>query len=247
MHDIDCQRRRFFALGAAAFGLPLAAAELRPAAPAASAAAPAKSASPLPPLPWQPSALEPVISARTIGFHYDKHHRGYVDNLARAIKGTRYEGLSLERVVQASAVQPTERAIFNHAAQDWNHRFFWHSLSPRGGGKPPREVQILLDDSFGSFEAFRSQFLKAATGLFGSGWLWLVQDPVTRRLELLQTSNADTPVVQGSVLPLAVLDVWEHAYYIDYQNRRPAYVEAVFDKLWNWRFVESNLAQVARA
>nr|AJF34459.1 superoxide dismutase [Eleftheria terrae] len=254
MHNIDTRRRRVLTLGAASLGLPLArgaaaapsrAVDLRP--PPPSSALPDRMAAQLPPLPWAPTALEPVISGRTIGLHHDQHHRAYVDKLAQAIRGTDFEGLSLERIVRASAVRPAERTIFNNAAQDWNHRFYWHSLSPRGGGRPPRTVQVLVEDSFGSFEAFRGQFLKAASGLFGSGWLWLVQDPATRRLELLQTSNADTPLAQGSVLPLAVVDVWEHAYYVDYQHRRAAYVEGVFDRLLDWSFVEANLAKVARA
>lgn len=248
MQDIDTDRRRLLALGAASLSLPLGehvCAAPAPAAPAASAGnAPAVR---LRPLPWERAALEPVISARTIGFHYDKHHRAYAENLAKAIRGTAYEGQPLEKIVRASANQPSERAIYNNAAQDWNHSFFWHSLSPRGGGKPPREVLKPLEDSFGSFDAFRGQFVKAATGLFGSGWLWLVQNAGSGRLELLQAPNADSPIALGDAQPLAVLDVWEHAYYLDYQNRRPAYAEAVFDRLLNWSFIATNLAQTRRA
>ena len=197
----------------------------------------------LPPLPYDVTALQPVISAATLGLHHGKHHQSYVDNLAKLLPSTRFDGLSLEAIVKASGGLQRDAPVFNNAAQIWNHTFYWHSLSPRGGGKPPLAVARAIDAAWGSFAAFREAFVKQATSVFGSGWLWLCWSPAGKTLQLVETSNADTPIRTGQVLPLAVIDVWEHAYYMDFRNQRKAYVEAVFDKLFNWAAVDGNLAR----
>ena len=225
------------ALGAISLSGTVSAAQTA-AAPPASASGPFQ----LPKLPWDQSALAPVISSSTIGFHYGKHHKGYVDTLNKLIAGTPYETLSLEQIVREAAGKPDKTAIFNNAAQDWNHTFYWSSLAPNGGGKPGADVSAKIDAAFGSFDEFRKAFLAASTGQFGSGWVWLALDNASQKLALLKTSNADTPIAGKIYEPLAVVDVWEHAYYLDYQNRRLDYATAVFDKLLNWQFVERNLA-----
>ncbi|MDO8890509.1 MAG: superoxide dismutase [Sulfurimicrobium sp.] len=197
----------------------------------------------LPKLPWEQSALDPVISGNTVGFHYAKHHKGYVDALNKLIAGTPLEGRSLVEIVRESAGKADKAAIFNNAAQTWNHTFYWNSLSPKGGGKPGAELVSRIDDSFGSFDDFRRAFLTASTGQFGSGWVWLVLDKGSKKLSLIKTGNADTPISGDMHVPLAVLDVWEHAYYLDYQNRRLDYATAILDKLMNWRYVEDNLGK----
>ena len=207
-----------------------------------SLAADAKAAIELPKLPWEPNALEPVISSRTVGVHYGKHHKGYLDNLNKLLAGSPLEGRSLEDVVRETAGKADKVAIFNNAAQTWNHTFYWQSLSPNGGGKPGAELLGMIDSAFGSFEEFRKAFLAAALSQFGSGWAWLVADKASKKLALVKTGNADTPLSNPAVVPLAVLDVWEHAYYLDYENRRADYAAAVFDKLFCWRFVDKNLA-----
>jgi len=194
----------------------------------------------LPPLPWAENALAPAISAETIGFHYGKHHRGYVDNLNRMIAGTDLETAPLEKIVSATATNPDKAAVFNNAAQVWNHTFYWNSLSPKGGGPPDGELRKKLEASFGSFEKFKEELAAAAKTQFGSGWAWLVQDGAA--LKVTKTPNAETPLTQG-VKPLLTIDVWEHAYYLDYQNRRPDYVAAVIDKLLNWSFAAANMAK----
>lgn len=198
----------------------------------------------LPKLPWEQGALDPVISSRTVGIHYGKHHAGYVDNLNKLLVGTALEGRSLEEIVRETNGKADKVALFNNAAQTWNHTFYWHSLSPKGGGKPSADVLGKVNDAFGSFDDFRKAFLAASGGQFASGWVWLVADKATKRLMLLKSGNADTPISADVVVPLAVLDVWEHAYYLDYENRRGEYAAAVFDKLLNWRFVEENLAKL---
>lgn len=190
-------------------------------------------------LPYADSALAPVISANTIGFHYGKHHAGYVDKLNTLVAGTEFADLSLEAVVRQSAGKADKAAIFNNAAQIWNHTFYWNSLKPNGGGQPTGALKAKVDSAFGGYDAFRKQFVEAAMGQFGSGWAWLVSDAGT--LKIVKTANADLPLVHGQK-PLLTLDVWEHAYYLDYQNRRQAYAEAVVDKLLNWEFAEKNLA-----
>jgi len=188
----------------------------------------------LPPLPYSQSALEPYVSADTLSYHYERHHAGYVANLNRLTAGTQWEGTELEK-----AVLGAEGAIFNNAAQIWNHTFYWHSMSPDGGGAPSGPVRAAIEESFGSTDEFRRQFADAAVGLFGSGWTWLVSDG--DGLAIVQTPNADLPLLHDR-RALLVVDVWEHAYYLDYQNARAAYVEAFLDHLINWEFAAENLA-----
>lgn len=192
----------------------------------------------LPPLPYPIDALDPVLSANALGYHHGKHHKGYVDNLNRLLAGTELAGLPLENVILRSAGQPTQAAVFNNAAQVWNHNFYWQSLRPRGGGEPPAELALRLDEAFGSVAACRKELAAAAMAQFGSGWAWLVADG--ERLRVIKTSNAELPLAQG-LRPLLAIDVWEHAYYIDYQNRRADYTNAVLDRLINWEFALENL------
>lgn len=210
---------------------------LSPVAVAAGASARAKGPFELPPLPYAEDALAPVISAVTVGFHYGKHHRGYLDNLNGLVRGTPYEKMSLEAVIRASAANPGQAAVFNNAAQVWNHTFYWNGMKPGGGGRPSGEIGRRIDRDFGSYENFRKEFLGAALGQFGSGWAWLVAAGKT--LKVVRTSNAENPITQG-LRPLLTIDVWEHAYYLDYQNRRKDFVEASLDRLVNWSFVEGN-------
>ena len=191
----------------------------------------------LPPLPYDESALEPVISAKTISFHYGKHHKGYVDNLNKLIAGTEYADLPLEKIVIGSAGHKEQAAIFNNAAQVWNHSFYWKSMTPKGGGEPPEELKRKMEASYGSVEACKKELLSAALTQFGSGWAWLVLDG--DKLKTVKTANADCPLTAG-LKPLVTVDVWEHAYYLDYQNRRADYVNAVLDKLINWEFALQN-------
>jgi len=193
----------------------------------------------LPPLPYEKNALAPVISAETIDYHYGKHHNAYVTNLNNLVPGTKYENMSLEEVVKASHGQPSEKGIFNNAAQVWNHTFYWHSLSPTGGGEPTGAIAAAITKSFGDFATFKDKFSKAAITQFGSGWAWLVKNP-DGSLVIEQTANADTPFAAGKTCILTI-DVWEHAYYVDYRNARPKYVEE-FWKLVNWEFANKNLA-----
>lgn len=188
----------------------------------------------LPALPYEKNALEPHISAETLEYHYGKHHNAYVVNLNNLLKGSKFEGLSLEAIIKAS-----DGGIFNNAAQVWNHSFYWHCLSPQGGGEPQGNLATTINQAFGSFAAFREQFSDAAVKNFGAGWTWLVKKP-DGSLAIVNTSNAATPLT-GEDKPLLTVDVWEHAYYIDYRNARPAYLEN-FWALVNWAFVEKNLA-----
>jgi len=188
----------------------------------------------LPPLPWARDALAPHISAETIDYHYGKHHQTYVTNLNNLIKGTEFENQDLLAIVKKS-----QGGMFNNAAQIWNHTFYWNSLSPKGGGEPGGKLADAIKKSFGSFAQFKEDFSKTAIGTFGSGWGWLVQR-ADGSLGLVSTSNAATPVT-GSDRPLLTCDVWEHAYYIDYRNARPKYVEA-FWNLVNWDFAASQMA-----
>ena len=190
-------------------------------------------------LPWGESALAPVIGAQTVGIHHGKHHKAYVDNLNNLVKGTELEGQPLERVVMATAGKADRQALFNNAGQIWNHDFYWHSLKPGGGGKPPAALAVRIDESFGSFEEFRKQFAAMTVSQFGSGWGWLVADSAGK-LKVVKTGNAEVPMTQG-LKPLLTIDVWEHAYYLDYQNRRADYVNAVIDKLLDWEFAVRNL------
>ncbi|MBN9694994.1 MAG: superoxide dismutase [Zoogloea sp.] len=200
---------------------------------------PANAASPilLPPLPYADSALAPVISANTIGFHYGKHHKGYVDNLNRLLAGSDLADLPLEKIVAAVTGKADKTAIFNNAAQIWNHTFYWNSLRPNGGGEPPAALKQKIEASFGSVDALKKELATAAMGQFGSGWAWLVADG--DKLKVVRTGNADLPA--AGLKPLLTIDVWEHAYYLDYQNRRADYVNALLDKLLNWEFALQNL------
>jgi superoxide dismutase, Fe-Mn family len=200
----------------------------------------------LPALPYDQAALAPVISATTIGIHYGKHHKAYADFLNKAAADKEqfpaYRELlsdkSLEALIRASAGKPDAAALFNNAGQLWNHTFYWNSLKAKGGGKPGTRLARMIDESFGSFDAFKTQLAATANGQFGSGWGWLVLDG--SKLKVMRTSNAEVPFTQG-MKPLLTIDVWEHAYYIDFQNRRVEYTTAVIDKLINWEFAEKNL------
>lgn len=192
----------------------------------------------LPPLPYADDALSPVISAQTIGFHYGKHHKSYVDNLDKLVAGTELADLPLERIITATAGKPEKTAIFNNAAQAWNHTFYWNSLKPNGGGEPPQALKEAIEAAFGSVDACKKELASAALTQFGSGWAWLVADG--GKLQVVKTGNADTPLTRG-MKPLLTIDVWEHAYYLDYQNRRADYVSAVLTKLVNWGFAAQNL------
>lgn len=191
----------------------------------------------LPPLPYAEDALEPVISARTLSFHYGKHHQGYVNNLNKLIADTDWTGLDLESIVLKSSQVLDKQSVFNNAAQIWNHTFYWNSLRPNGGGEPPKAFKEKIEASFGSLQACKDALIDAASTQFGSGWAWLVKDG--EKLKVVKTGNAETPLTNG-MKPLLTIDVWEHAYYLDYQNRRAAYLEALMDKLINWQFAADN-------
>ena len=192
----------------------------------------------LPPLPWKDDALAPHIRAETISFHYGKHHKAYLDNLNNLVKDKPYATMTLEQVVLGSAKNPAEGGIFNNAAQVWNHTFYWHSMKPNGGGAPTGKIAEKINADFGSYENFKTQFAEAAKTQFGSGWAWLVLDG--GKLAIVKTANAATPLTDGKK-PLLTCDVWEHAYYVDYRNRRPDYVTTFLEKLVNWDFANANL------
>jgi Fe-Mn family superoxide dismutase len=193
----------------------------------------------LPSLPYADSALAPVISANTIGFHYGKHHRGYVDNLNKLVAETEFADLSLEKIMMATVGKVDKAAIFNNAAQVWNHTFYWRSLRPKGGGEPPAALKQKIEASFGTLDTCKKDLVTAASTQFGSGWVWLVS--VGENLKIIKTGNAETPFT-ANMKPLVTIDVWEHAYYLDYQNRRVDYVNAVLDKLISWDFAAENLS-----
>ncbi len=186
----------------------------------------------LPALPYAKDALAPVISAETIHYHYGKHHQSYVTNLNNLVPGTEHEGKSLEELIDS-----TSGGLFNNAAQVWNHTFYWNGLSPDGGGEPVGSIGDAIVEAFGSFDAFKEQFIKSAIGNFGSGWTWLVKN-ADGGLEIVNTDDAETPLTDG-LTPLLTIDVWEHAYYIDYRNARPKYLDEIW-KIVNWDFVEAN-------
>jgi len=192
----------------------------------------------LPSLPYAENALDPVISARTLGIHYGKHHKTYVDNLNKLITDTEFTGLTLQEIMSATSGQANKAGIFNNAAQIWNHTFYWNSLSKAGGGEPPLILKQKIESSFGDLNSCKKELATAAMTQFGSGWAWLVMNG--DKLEVSKTSNAESPLTNG-IKPLLVIDVWEHAYYLDYQNRRVDYVNAVIEKLINWGFAEDNL------
>ena len=192
----------------------------------------------LPPLPYAPNALEPHMSAHTFSFHHAKHHQAYVTNLNNLIKDTPLADKSLEDIIMATAADASKIGVYNNAAQVWNHTFFWNSMKPQGGGAPSGELAKRIDATFGSLAKFKDEFKAAAVGQFGSGWGWLVLDG--GELKIVKTGNAGTPMTSGQKALLTV-DVWEHAYYLDYQNRRPDFVQTFLDHLVNWDFVAKNL------
>jgi superoxide dismutase, Fe-Mn family len=194
----------------------------------------------LPPLPYPEDALAPVISANTLRVHHDKHHKAYVTKVNELVSGTELEGQTLEQIISAASGRSDKVELFNNAAQAWNHGFYWRSMRPKGGGKPTGKLAAMVDAAFGSIDTFKQQFADAGVKQFGSGWAWLVRD--AHALKIVKTSNADLPLTKGQS-PLLVIDVWEHAYYLDYQNRRPDYMQAVIDKLLNWEFAAENLAR----
>jgi Fe-Mn family superoxide dismutase len=192
----------------------------------------------LPSLPYAEDAFEPVISRRTAELHYGKHHRGYVDALNKLIPGTPFANASLDEIVRRTARAPEHTAIFNNAGQAWNHTFYWKSLRPVGDARPSAPLLKRLEADFGGFDAFKQALAAAAAGQFGSGWAWLVLDG--GKLKVAHTTNADSPMTRQQ-RPLLAIDVWEHAYYLDYQNRRPDHVRAVIERLLNWEFADANL------
>lgn len=261
MNSVPTSRRAFLA-GAAGASFALSG-MLRPAHAQTAAAAPKSAAAPpgaatapgaaatlpnpvaaprspqaLPPLPYPDSALAPVLSAETIAFHYGKHHRAYFDNLAKLTAGTPMRGESLEELIIASHADPAREAIFNNAAQAWNHNFYWSSLSP-SSTRPSAALAKAVERDFGSFEALCDKLAAVSLSQFGSGWGWLVIDG--GKLTVLKTGNADTPLAHG-LAPLLTVDVWEHAYYLQYQNRRAEYLNQVIAKLSNWDFASDNFA-----
>ena len=229
MQEDSLSRRQFLLTGTA-----LAAAPLIGAPVVARAAAPHV----LPPLPYPDNALAPVISAQTIGFHYAKHHQAYLTNLNKMVEGTAMAEMSLEQVVRSTAGAADKAGLFNNAAQVWNHTFYWNGLRPNGGGAPGKELALRIEKDFGSLDALRKELFTAASTQFGSGWAWLVEEG--GKMKVVKTGNAETPLTRG-MKPLFTIDVWEHAYYLDYQNRRADYINALLDKLINWEFVSKNL------
>jgi Fe-Mn family superoxide dismutase len=189
----------------------------------------------LPQLPYAKDALEPHMSANTFSFHHEKHHNAYVTNLNKLIEGTEFANASLEEIIAKS-----EGGTFNNAAQVWNHTFFWNSMKPNGGGKPSGELAKKIDEDFGSFDKFKEEFANAGATQFGSGWAWLVKD--SGKLKVVKTPNAETPIRTGQT-PILTIDVWEHAYYLDYQNRRPDFIQVFLNNLVNWDFAEKNFAK----
>ncbi|MGQ9870676.1 superoxide dismutase [Leptodesmis sp.] len=193
-----------------------------------------------PPLPYAMDALEPYgMKAETFEYHYGKHHKAYVDNLNKLTEGTDLANMPLEEVIKVTYKDSAKQGIFNNAAQVWNHTFFWNCMKPGGGGAPTGELAARIDQGFGSFDKFKEEFSNAAATQFGSGWAWLVEDNGT--LKVTKTPNAVDPIAEGQK-PLLTLDVWEHAYYIDFRNARPAFIKNFLDRLVNWDFVAQNLA-----
>jgi Fe-Mn family superoxide dismutase len=197
----------------------------------------------LPKLPFGLSDLEPHISAKTLDYHYGKHHQAYVNNLNNLTDGSAMQDQSLESIIEQTIGQSGQEGVFNNSAQIWNHTFFWHSLHPNGGGNPMGVLHDRIVHDFGSVERFKDEFKKAAISQFGSGWAWLVLED--KKLKIIKTPNAYLPLASRGQVPLLTLDVWEHAYYLDYQNRRPDFVGTVIDKLINWEFAAENLAAVS--
>lgn len=195
----------------------------------------------LPPLPYAEDALVPHISAQTISLHYGKHHKGYVDKANKAIEGTPLDGLELVPLIRKLASDAAKKSLFNNAAQVWNHDFYWHSMSPKGGGKPNGALAEMIERDLGGYQKFRDAFKEAAVGQFGSGYCWLVRGE-NGKLKIYGTPDAETPIAGTKDVPLLTTDVWEHTYYLDYQHKRPDYIDAFLDNLVNWDFAEANLA-----
>ncbi|MEO1015232.1 MAG: superoxide dismutase [Pseudomonadota bacterium] len=193
----------------------------------------------LPPLPYARDGLAPHMSEQTLDFHYGKHHQAYVDNANKLIDGGPLANASLEEIIHESAGK--DQGLFNNAAQIWNHTFFWHSMKPSGGGEPSGAVGDAIKSAFGDIATFKDEFAKAGATQFGSGWAWLVA--TGGKVEVRKTANADTPLTEQGVTPLLTMDVWEHAYYLDHQNKRPAYISTFLDHLINWDFANDNLAK----
>ncbi len=196
----------------------------------------------LPKLPYNPKELEPYISENTLNYHHGKHHQAYINNVNNLIKDTELEAKTLEEIIKATAGDAGKIGIFNNAGQVWNHTFYWHSLKPKGGGEPKGKLREKIEQDFGGFENFKEQFKQAGVTQFGSGWAWLVLE--NGKLKITKTSNADMPLVHNQK-PLITVDVWEHAYYLDYQNRRPDYLGIFIEHLINWDFAENNFLQLA--
>ncbi len=191
----------------------------------------------LPELPYPKDALEPHLTAKTFEFHHGKHHNAYVTNLNNMIPSTEYETMSLEDIIKKTAGDAAKAGFFNNAAQIWNHTFYWNCMKPNGGGEPTGKLMDKINEDFGDFGKFKDAFKQAGVTQFGSGWAWLVAE--NGKLKVTKTLNADLPMVHGQT-PLLTMDVWEHAYYIDFQNRRPDYAQTFIDKLINWEFVSKN-------
>ena len=198
----------------------------------------------LPSLPYSRDALAPHISEETLNFHYGKHHQAYVTNLNKLVEGGPMADSSLEEIIQASAGDASKAGVFNNAAQVWNHTFYWHSMKPGGGGTPTGKIAEMIDRDFGSYDAFKESFSTAGATQFGSGWAWLVLD-ASGKLAVRKTPNAETPLTEDGVTPLLTMDVWEHAYYLDFQNARPKYIETFLGELVNWDFANQNLADAS--
>ncbi len=195
----------------------------------------------LPPLPYAENGLEPYISTKTIGFHYGKHHQAYIDNINKLVQNTEFAKLSLEDMIKVTAGDSSKASVFNNAAQTWNHTFYWKSMKAGGGGSPGKKLADKIAASFTSFDNFKKEFIEAAATLFGSGWVWLVVEGDS--LKIAKTANADNPLTKAQI-PLLTIDVWEHAYYLDYQNRRKDYIAAFVDHLINWDFAQENFAKI---
>ncbi len=195
----------------------------------------------LPALPYAEDALAPNISAETISFHYGKHHKAYVDNTNKLIAGTELEKLPLVELIKVAAADPSKKGLFNNSAQIWNHDFYWHSMKPKGGGKPTGKLAEAIDRDFGGLDKFYEEFKTKGAGQFGSGYVWLVSSGGV--LKVIGTANAETPITTADV-PILTSDVWEHTYYIDYRNRRPDYLTTFVNELINWDFAEENFAKL---
>lgn len=193
----------------------------------------------LPDLPYGRGDLAPHISEETLNYHHGKHHQAYVDNLNKMIEGTDLEGKSLEEIIKAAAADKSKAGLFNNAAQVWNHTFYWHSMKPNGGGKPTGKIADKIESDLGGYDQYVKDFKAAGGGQFGSGWAWLVLKD--GKLAITKTPNAETPVTEAGATPILTMDVWEHAYYLDYQNSRPNYMDAFINNLINWDFANKNL------